>query len=113
MCVCLYILGVLLQDTFTEAENAFCLKAIFKDHGVQIKANNNPKGNCTKEAFESRMEIHFVKTWLDDYKSDNQVNFPGNILGLAYGGHYWSPDKIEKFLPNEDLKRKCRTYYSL
>ena len=109
----MYLKGVLLQDTFTEAGNAFCLKAIFKNHDSEIRAKNNAPKNCTKDAFESRMEIHFAKTWLENYRGEPEVNCAGNILGLAYGNQYWSPEKIESFLPTEDIKRKCRAYYKL
>ena len=105
--------GVLLQDTFTEEGNAFCLKPVFKNHSAETDAKKIPS-KCSKDMFESYMTIHFQKAWLESVQDDpGDVNHVGSILGFAYGKTYWCESSIASFLPNDEVKTKCRDYYLL
>ncbi len=62
---------------------------------------------CSQVYFQNVMEIHFLKSWLDNYRSETAV---GTILGLAYGEEYCDTTQTNS-LPSDAVRALCHEYY--
>ena len=90
MCVFVaYHKGVLLQDTFTGAGNAFCLKAIFKNHDSEIRAKNNAPKIALKTLLKAEwkyiLQRHGWRTIAMNPKTIAQVTSLGLLTETSIG----------------------------